>query len=166
MLYKWHNKTRTTVSDLVSELVKWTESGYVDRGVWTQISSNINTTALPTNLETLQLPPVPEPQPTQLAFMVSIIIARKRICGKAMFLHLSVILFTGIGYLYRGNGFCPGGSLSGGVSVGEDPHSCTIKRGWTHSTGMLSCCLYHCLKVGLGKPTRRTKKTGQKIACN
>ena len=109
------------MSDLVSELVKWTESGYVDRGVWTQISSNINTTALPTNLEALQLPPVPEPQPTQLAFMVSIIIARKRICGKAMFLHLSVILFTGIGYLYRGNGFCPGGSLSGGVSVGEDP---------------------------------------------
>ena len=73
MLYKWHNKTLITVSDLVSELVRWTESGYVDRGVWAYLSSRINASALPANLETLQLTAVPEPQPTQLAFIVSII---------------------------------------------------------------------------------------------
>ena len=44
----------------------------------------------------------------------------KRSCGKVMFLHLSVILFTG-GSLFRGfsvqGGLCPGVSLSRGVSV-------------------------------------------------
>ena len=73
MLYKWNTKALITVSDLVSELVKWTDSGYLDREVWTQLSSKINASALPTNLETLQLPPVPESQSTRLAFMASII---------------------------------------------------------------------------------------------
>ena len=61
------------MSELVSELVKWTESGYVDRGVWAQISSNINATALPNNLEALQLPAARGPQPTQLTFTVTIV---------------------------------------------------------------------------------------------
>ena len=46
----------------------------------------------------------------------------QRSCGKVMFLHLSVILFTSIGvYVQEGvsvqGGLCPGGSLSRGVSV-------------------------------------------------
>ena len=64
-----------TVSDLVSELIKWTESGYVDREVWTQLSSRISASALPDNLEALQFPPTPEPQPTQRAFMVNITVS-------------------------------------------------------------------------------------------
>ena len=43
---------------------------------------------------------------------------RKRSCGKVMCLHLSVILFTGVGGFCPGvsllRGLCPGGSLSGG----------------------------------------------------
>ena len=35
-------------------------------------------------------------------------------CGKVMFLHLCVILFTGF---VEGGGFCPGGSLSGRGSL-------------------------------------------------
>ena len=62
------------MSDLVSELVKWTESGYVDRGVWTYLSSSINATALPTNPEALQLPAAHGPQPTQLTVTITIVV--------------------------------------------------------------------------------------------
>ena len=59
-----------------------------------------------------------------------IVTARKRSCGKVMFLHLSVILFTR-GGLSRGVSvrgcLCPGMSLSRGVSVRETPH--TVKSG-------------------------------------
>ena len=62
--------------------------------------------------------------------VLSFITARKRSCGKVMFLHLSMILFTG-GSLSRGSlsrgglcleglclkGLCPGGSLCLGVPV-------------------------------------------------
>ena len=77
-----------------------------------------------------------------------------------MFLHLSVILFTGGvsfqgvclrgGSLSRGDlcpgGLCVGGSLSRGVSVRETP--VRLCAGVTHPTGMHSCilCTYQILK--------------------
>ena len=51
-------------------MVRWTESGYLDREVWRHFSSKINPAALPSNIETLQLPAAPGP--LQLAFPVSI----------------------------------------------------------------------------------------------
>ena len=71
MLHKWQTKTPILVSDLVSELVKWTESDYVDRGVWTRLSSKIDAAALPANLEMLKLR-VSELQSTHVTFVVSI----------------------------------------------------------------------------------------------
>ena len=90
--------------------------------------------------------------------------ARKRSCGKVMFLHLSVILFTG-GVSVQDEslsrvGLCPRGSLSTGslsrrvsvqgvsvqgVSVrgylsGRPPYS--KERYSMHPTGMHSCFLY------------------------
>ena len=73
MLYKWQTKTRIVVSDLVSELVKWTESGYVDWKVWTHLSSKIDAAALLENLETLQLPNCSGLQSRHLTFVVSIV---------------------------------------------------------------------------------------------
>ena len=82
-----------------------------------------------------------------------------------MFLHVSVILFTGRGSLSRG-GLCPGGSLSsgslsrevsvqggslsGGLSVRETP-SATIwlHVGGMHPTGMHSCYRCVCLFMGI-----------------
>ena len=52
----------------------------------------------------------------------------QRSCGKAMFLHLSVILFTG-------------GSLSGGSLSREIPFTAVrLREGGTHPIGMYSCC--------------------------
>ena len=74
-------------------------------------------------------------------------------CGKAMLLHLSVILSTR-GLCPKGlcpGGFCPGGLCPGvldpgrvsvqGVSVLEDPPAATVqlRAGGTHPTGMHSC---------------------------
>ena len=49
-----------------------------------------------------------------------------------MFLHLSVILFTGRRVSVQTGGLCSGGSLSGGLCQGDPPYG-------THSTGMHSC---------------------------
>ena len=58
---------------------------------------------------------------------------RKRSCGKVMFLHLSVILFTGGVSL----------SMKGGVSVQgglcQADHPIWLRAGGTHLTGMHSC---------------------------
>ena len=52
---------------------------------------------------------------------IFVITARKRSFRKVMFLHLSVILFTGVAVSVHGGslsgGLCPGRSLSKGVSV-------------------------------------------------
>ena len=89
--------------------------------------------------------------------------ARKRSCGKVMFLHLSVILFTR-GFLSMGSlstgVSVQGGSLSRGVSVqglsvqwsvcrreslsrgslsGRPPTAVRLRAGITHPTGMHSC---------------------------
>ena len=45
-----------TVRDIVAKMILWTESGYLDRGVWTQLAQKINEAALPDNIETLRLP--------------------------------------------------------------------------------------------------------------
>ena len=75
-----------------------------------------------------------------------LITASKRSCGKVMFLHLSVILFTegrvvsvkgGLcqGVISVHGGLCPGGSLTrGGICLGvsvQRPH--TVKSGWYKS---------------------------------
>ena len=78
------------------------------------------------------------------------ITARKRSCGKVMFLHLSVILFTG-GVSTSGCGGClplvPGGLPLGlgGYTPRADtpPVEITIEAGGTHPTGMHSCLSYH-----------------------
>ena len=95
--------------------------------------------------------------------------ARKRSCGKVMFLQVSVILFTGGCLLLRecllpGGGVSgPGGACSQGVPApggvcsqgvpslggsgpggvpGGDPPTVTAAGG-THPTGMHSCILFH-----------------------
>ena len=50
----WHNKTQIIVSDLVSKLEKFTESGYVDKEIWTYLSSKIDAAALPVSNFTLR----------------------------------------------------------------------------------------------------------------
>ena len=79
-------------------------------------------------------------------WFILVIIALKRSCGNVMFLHLSVILFTGFsvqgslsgglclgGFLSRGSlsrAFCPGGSLSGGsLSMGVSVQWGSLFRG-------------------------------------
>ena len=56
----------------------------------------------------------------------------QRSCSKVMFLHLSVILFTG------------GVSVQGSLCQGDPPpaHAVQLRAGGTHPTGMLSCILY------------------------
>ena len=79
-------------------------------------------------------------------------IASQRSCGKVMFLHLSLILFTG-GLCLGEGGLCPGGgsvqgwSLSGGISVHgvsarETPVQ--LRAGGVHPTGMHSSCNIYC----------------------
>ena len=74
----------------------------------------------------------------------------QRSLGKVMFLHVSVILFTGGGLSFCLGGLCPGGSLSGGVSVQGDlclggslswRPPIRSRAGGTHPSGMHSCLL-------------------------
>ena len=74
-----------------------------------------------------------------------IITTYKRSCGKVMFLHLSVILFTGRG-LCPG-GLCPGGSLSRG-SLLQRPPRYGGRVGGTHPTGMHSYLFIYFLLTG------------------
>ena len=61
-----------------------------------------------------------------------IITARKRSCGKVMFLHLSVILFTGGGVSQH--------AMGGGVHpLGRHPPETATEARVTHPTGMHSC---------------------------
>ena len=61
-----------TVKDLISNMVTWQQSRYLDPGVWGHFRSEISPEALPTNISSLQLPAPPDaPHPLQLAFMVS-----------------------------------------------------------------------------------------------
>ena len=87
------------------------------------------------------------------------ITARKRSCGKVMFLHVSVILFTGgclvpggllLGGACSGEWGClvPGGGVPGprgvpapGGVLGGTPPQTAFAAGGTHPTGMHSCCL-------------------------
>ena len=83
-------------------------------------------------------------------FSVGFISARKRSCGKVMFLHLSVILFMGgilcpggvsvwqVSVRVEGESLSKGWSLSRGVSVMETPPY-SGRAGGTHPTGMHSC---------------------------
>ena len=84
-------------------------------------------------------------------FSVTIFTARKRSCGKVMFLQVSVILFTGVGCLVRGWVGClvpegmPGlGEVCSGVEGGAwwKPPRTAIAAGGTHPTGMNSCSLF------------------------
>ena len=96
--------------------------------------------------------------------------ARKRSCGKVMFLHLSVILFTGGGCLPLGRGCLPlgpGGCLPLGPGVytpladtplGRHPSSApsiemTIEAAGMRPTGMHSYCEHNlnCLVVLLAQ---------------
>ena len=102
----------------MSELVKWTESGYVDGGVWTQISSSINASALSVNLETLQLPAYT----WTTAYTASIhgkyyYRPQTNLQGGNVF--YTSLWFCSQGFTEGGGGFYPGESLSGGVSFGR-----------------------------------------------
>ena len=81
-------------------------------------------------------------------FTKRFITARKRSCGKVMFLHLSVILLTGGGgsvylWVWGGLPLVPGGLPlgRGGYTPRADtsPVEMTIEAGGTHPTGMHSC---------------------------
>ena len=65
----------------------------------------------------------------------TIVTARKRSCGKVMFLQVSVILFTGGSGL---GGICSQGAACSRGVPGEDPPTATAAGG-THPTGMHSC---------------------------
>ena len=69
--------------------------------------------------------------------------AHKRRYGKVMFLHLSVILFTG-GVSASGSGWVSASGSGGLCTPGQTPThpiEMTIKAGGTHPTGMHSCLL-------------------------
>ena len=92
-------------------------------------------------------------------------------CGKVMFLHLSVILFTGVslprGDLYPGGSLSRGslsrgsvsrGSLSRGSLSGRPPIQLHV--GGTHPNGMHSCCIrkhfaHYKTRYANKKPTHR-----------
>ena len=67
--------------------------------------------------------------PLALNGVFCFIAARKRIFGKVMLLHLSVILFTsGGGVSVNGGGVCPGGVyVQGDLCQGDQPR--TVKTG-------------------------------------
>ena len=82
-------------------------------------------------------------QHTKLAFLPKIFIARKWNCGKVMFLHLSIILFTGV--------FHDATSCGTPLRLAPPPLRTAPPKGWhptptygwpaggTHPTWMLSC---------------------------
>ena len=80
-------------------------------------------------------------------------------CDKVMFLHLSVILFTGGGGSLSG-GLCPGGSLSGrslsrgGLCPGDPPCHHTVTCGWYTSYWNAFLLLYFFALIQSGRSDR------------
>ena len=69
---KWHNKRQVTVEGLIRQMVNWTDNNYVDREMWRHFSTIIRPSALPVNMENLQLPALPAGgNPLQQAVIVS-----------------------------------------------------------------------------------------------
>ena len=61
-----------TVKDLVSYVVTWSQSGYLNKAASEIIRSKIDTAVFPANIETLRLrAPPSSPHPLQLAIMVN-----------------------------------------------------------------------------------------------
>ena len=60
------------MKDLITSIVGWNQSGYLDSGAWDHIRSKIDGVAYPSNIEALRLTPHHgSPLPLQLAFMVN-----------------------------------------------------------------------------------------------
>ena len=73
------------------------------------------------------------PPPNHLFLLqIHIFTACKRSCGEVMYLHMSVILFTGGESLSRGRGVSRGISIQWGLCHGG-------RAGGTHPAGMHSC---------------------------
>ena len=97
---------------------------------------------------------------SDLARNAKIFITLTRSCGKVMFLHPSVILFTGVslsrgclcpgGCLSPGGCLCPGGSLSGGLCPWGLCLGVSIQGG-THPTGMLCCFIHMYININISR---------------
>ena len=60
-----------TIKDLITEMVAWQRSRYLDPDVWEHFQSRINPAALPSDISALQLAP-PTAQSEVLSLMVNI----------------------------------------------------------------------------------------------